>query len=37
MKHTDWPSIAIMGTLAAGCLWLAWCTWQGIDPIGWLR
>jgi hypothetical protein len=33
----EWPSYAIMGTGAAGILWLFWATWHGIDPIGWFR
>lgn len=33
----DWPSYAIEGTIAASCIWLFWCTWHGIDPVGWFR
>lgn len=29
--------LAIMGTGTAGLLWLWYCTWQGIDPVGWFR
>lgn len=33
----DRVSWAIMGTGAAGLMWLFWCTWHGVDPVGLLR
>lgn len=33
----DLTSWLIMGTGAAGLIWLWFATWQGIDPVGWFR
>lgn len=33
----DPTSLLIMGADALGLAWLWYATWQGIDPVGWLR